>query len=64
MSFIDDAEKDFFLAFWDLLDYHNDGKTINHKSRPGVPDHVYNLLSPDLKEKWNNLRIKPLPYLP
>ena len=64
MDFIEDRDQNIFMAYWDILDEHCDGKIISHKRHPGIPDHLFNTLSPDLKKRWSALRARPITNIP
>ncbi|MFL0246064.1 hypothetical protein [Candidatus Clostridium stratigraminis] len=54
MEFIYDKKGELFIVYWEFLDVFIDGREVVKKNRPGIPNHIIDLLPDDLKDKYSH----------
>lgn len=54
MEFILEKEEDLFIVYWEFLDMVDNGKEKSLKEKPGIPNHIFELLPQKHRSKYAN----------
>lgn len=56
MEFI--HEENFFLVYWEFLDFYQGQKMIPLKDKPGIPQHVWTQIPSNLRSQYKGIKIQ------
>jgi hypothetical protein len=62
MDFAEGVGGPRFVFYWDFIDAFDGGKWISIKSSPGIPNHIWNKLSDEVKQTRLGDKMKENPY--
>lgn len=57
MEFIYEKREGLFIVYWHFLDVMCDGNLVRAKEKPGMPDHIFNVLPRHLQQKYFDERL-------
>lgn len=52
MEFIHEPACDFFITYWEFLDFIDSGKEINIKDNVGIPYHIYHKIPENIRSNY------------
>lgn len=59
MEFIHEPAYDYFIAYWEFLDYLDSGRERSIKDESGIPLHIYNKIPEEVSDNYKDVLLKP-----